>query len=104
MTLVAGVDCSTQATKVVFIEAGTGDVVSTTRAEHVVTGRGGARETDPLVWWSALRDALAQSGMAGSVAAISVAGQQHGMVVLDEGGVPLRPAMLWNDTRIYLKN
>lgn len=99
MTLVAGVDCSTQATKVVIVEAESGRVVSTARAGHVVTGSAGARETDPLVWWDALRAALAQSEMAGSVAAISVAAQQHGLVVLDEAGAPLRPAMLWNDTR-----
>ena len=99
MTIVAGVDCSTQATKVVIIDADSGNVVSTTRAEHVVTGSDGARETDPLVWWSALRDALAQSRMTSSVAAISVAGQQHGLVVLDKAGAPLRPAIMWNDTR-----
>ena len=32
------------------------------------------------------------------VAAISVAGQQHGMVLLDHRGRALRPAKLWNDT------
>ena len=99
MSLVAGVDCSTQATKVVIVEVESGEVVSTTRAEHVVTGSEGARETDPLVWWDALRDALGQSEMSSSLAAISVAGQQHGLVVLDEAGAPLRSAMLWNDTR-----
>ena len=36
---------------------------------------------------------------AGDVAAIAVAGQQHGLVVLDGHGSPLRPASLWNDTR-----
>ena len=33
------------------------------------------------------------------MAAISIAGQQHGLVVTDAGGRPLRPAILWNDTR-----
>jgi xylulokinase len=98
-TLVAGVDCSTQSTKVVVVDADNGEVVATGRAEHTVTGTGGARETHPEVWWVALRDALAQTGMGGQVAAISVAGQQHGLVCLDESGMPLRPAMLWNDTR-----
>ncbi|MDK1019871.1 MAG: FGGY family carbohydrate kinase, partial [Actinomycetota bacterium] len=32
------------------------------------------------------------------VAAISVVGQQHGLVCLDADGAPLRPAKLWNDT------
>lgn len=97
--LVAGVDCSTQSTKVMVLEADSGEVVATGRAEHEVTGTDGARETDPEVWWEALRTALGQTGRAGDVEAIAVAGQQHGLVVLDADGTPLRPAMLWNDTR-----
>jgi xylulokinase len=95
----AGVDCSTQATKVLLVEPSSGDVVASGRAPHEVTGSGGARETDPAVWWEALRAALAQTGRAGEVAAISVAAQQHGLVVTDGDGQALRPAVLWNDTR-----
>ena len=97
--LVAGVDCSTQSTKVVVVDSDSGLVVGTGRALHTVTGTGGARETHPDVWWDALRVALAQTGLADEIAAISVAGQQHGLVCLDAAGQPLRPAMLWNDTR-----
>jgi xylulokinase len=96
---VAGVDCSTQATKVLVVDAGEGRVVATGRAPHEVTGTGGARETDPDVWWEALRAALTETGRAAEVAAISVAGQQHGLVETDDNGRPLRPAVLWNDTR-----
>jgi xylulokinase len=97
--LVAGVDISTQATKVLVVDPDEGRVVAAGRAPHEVTGAGGARETDPEVWWQALRLALAESGRAGDVAAIAIAGQQHGLVALDDGGRPLRPAILWNDTR-----
>ena len=97
--LVAGVDTSTQATKVLLVDPDDGRVVATGRAPHEVTGTGGARETDPEIWWHALRAALAQTGRAGDVAAIAVAGQQHGLFVLDDDGRPLRPAILWNDTR-----
>src|SRR4051812_16830774 len=69
------------------------------RAAHEVVGTDGARETHPDVWWQALRSALADTGYAEEIAAISVAGQQHGLVVTDEQGRPLRPAVLWNDTR-----
>ena len=99
MTLIAGVDCSTQSTKVVVVDAETGAIVATGRAEHSVTGTAGARETDPAIWWEALRSSLAQTGLANRVAAIAIAGQQHGLVCLDASGRPLRPAMLWNDTR-----
>jgi xylulokinase len=96
---VAGVDCSTQATKVVVVEAGRGTVVATGRADHVVHGTDGARETDPEQWWSALGRALANTGRAGDIGALAVAGQQHGLVALDVDGRPVRPALLWNDTR-----
>ena len=97
--LVAGVDTSTQATKVLVVDPDDGRVVASGRAPHEVTGADGARETDPEVWWEALRLALEDCGAAGEVGAISVAGQQHGLVALDAGGRPLRPAILWNDTR-----
>lgn len=97
--MVAGVDCSTQSTKVLLVDAESGDVVASGRHPHRVTGTGGARETHPDEWWDALGRTLAETGRADEVAAISVAGQQHGLVVLDERGRPLRPALLWNDTR-----
>jgi xylulokinase len=96
---VAGVDCSTQATKVLVVDPDDGTVVAGGRAPHEVTGTGGARETDPEIWWDALAVALAQTGRAGEIGAIAVAGQQHGLVVTGADGRPLRPAVLWNDTR-----
>jgi xylulokinase len=97
--LVAGVDCSTQATKVLLVDPDSGKVVASGRASHQVTGDDGARETDPREWWTALGIALAETGRAADVGAIAVGGQQHGLVTLDASGAPLRRAMLWNDTR-----
>jgi xylulokinase len=97
--LVAGVDSSTQATKVVIIDPDSGRIVAQGQAPHTVHGVGGARESDPREWWTALGVALASTGRADAVGAISIAGQQHGLVVLDSRGSPLRDAILWNDTR-----
>jgi xylulokinase len=97
--IVAGIDCSTQSTKVVLVDPESGRIVGQAQAPHTVTGEGGARETDPEDWWNALGNALAATGRAHDVGAISVAGQQHGLVVLGEDGGALRPAKLWNDTR-----
>jgi xylulokinase len=99
MPLVAGVDCSTQSTKVLVVDADDGRVVATGTAANEVEGEGGARESDPTIWATSMADALAQTGRASEVAAISVGGQQHGLVVLDASGRPLRKAPLWNDTR-----
>ncbi|MBZ4018479.1 xylulokinase [Streptomyces purpurogeneiscleroticus] len=102
--LVIGVDSSTQATKAVVVDVETGRIQGQGRAPHIVTGSDGARESDPEAWWSALGAAVAaglkESGAEPSaVAGIAVAGQQHGLVVLDTAGRPLRSALLWNDTR-----
>jgi xylulokinase len=99
MPLVAGVDTSTQATKVLVVDTEDGTVVASGRAGHTVAGDEGARETDPEQWWEALARALDHTGRASEVAAISVGGQQHGLVVLDGEGRPIRPAKLWNDTQ-----
>ncbi|MBT8224304.1 MAG: xylulokinase [Dactylosporangium sp.] len=91
--LVAGVDCSTQSTKVLVCDAETGEIVRSGTAKHP-----DATEVEPAVWWRALL-AASDGGLLDGVVAISVGGQQHGMVCLDADGTPVRPALLWNDTR-----
>ncbi len=98
MGLVAGVDSSTQSVKVELRDEETGRVVATGRGPHPVTTPPRS-EQDPHAWWSALIDAFAATGDHRSeVRAVSVAGQQHGMVVLDAAAQVIRPAKLWNDT------
>lgn len=96
--LVVGVDSSTQSTKVEARDLHTGALVATGRAAHPAATPPRA-EQDPQAWWNALTEALAQlGGHCADVVALSVAGQQHGLVVTDEAGEVLRPAKLWNDT------
>lgn len=92
--LVAGVDSSTQSVKVVIRDAASGALVRSGRAAHP-----DGTEVHPRHWWDALRSAIGQAGGLDDVDAISVAGQQHGMVCLDADGAVVRPALLWNDTR-----
>ncbi len=92
-TLVAGVDTSTQSCKVIVCDAETGEVVRTGRAPHP-----DGTEIHPREWWDAWRVASGD-GLLDGVEAISVGGQQHGMVTLDEHDDVVRPALLWNDTR-----
>mgnify|MGYP003306667794 CR=1 FL=1 len=94
MTLVAGVDSSTQSCKVVIRDAATGALVRSGSARHAA-----GTEIDPEIWWSALQEALQAAGGLADVQAVAVSGQQHGMVCLDEDGAVIRPALLWNDTR-----
>ena len=99
MPLVLGVDSSTQSTKVEVRDTDDGTLVGSGRAIHpdIHPPRS---EQDPEAWWRALAAAPAEAtdGGSRSVAAVSVAGQQHGLVVLDAYGRVLRPAKLWNDT------
>ena len=95
MTLVAGVDSSTQSCKIVIRDAATGAPVRQGRAPHP-----DGTEIHPDRWWRALGEAIGAAGGLDDVAALSVGGgQQHGMVVLDADGEVIRPALLWNDTR-----
>ncbi|WP_062291164.1 xylulokinase [Demequina phytophila] len=94
MTLVAGVDSSTQSCKVVIRDLETGTVVRQGRASHP-----DGTAVDPERWWDALLSAIGQAGGLADVGAISVGGQQHGMVALDSDGVAVHDALLWNDTR-----
>jgi xylulokinase len=90
--LVAGIDSSTQSTKVLLCRAEDGAILGRGSASHPP-----GTEVDPGYWWGALgeagRDLLDQAG------AIGVAAQQHGMITLDDAGRVVRPALLWNDLR-----
>ncbi len=107
--MVAGVDSSTQSTKVEIRELDTGRLVGSGRSPHSPTSPP-LSEQDPYEWWNAFNDALAQALSAAStstgqiislhnILAIAVAAQQHGLVVLDGSGEVIRPAKLWNDTQ-----
>ncbi len=92
--LVAGIDSSTQSCKVVIRDVITGELLREGRAPHPE-----GTEINPAHWMSALDSAIKNAGGLADVAAISVGGQQHGMVALDRNGQVIRDALLWNDTR-----
>jgi len=94
MTLVAGVDSSTQSCKIVIRDADTGALVRSGSAKHP-----DGTEVSPQFWWDAFLEAAKDAGGLDDVAAISIGGQQHGMVILDKDGNVIRDALLWNDTR-----
>src|SRR4051794_41975929 len=90
MTLVAGVDTSTQACKVVVRDADTCALVRSGRAAHPP-----GTEVAPQAWEDAFREAAAAAGGLDDVAALAGGGPPHGMGGLGGGGegVPGRP--LW---------
>src|SRR3954453_6879720 len=96
MPLVTGIDSSTQSTKGEVRDADSGRLMGSAWAPHPAT-LPPRSEQDPSAWWNALQTARAEAGGADG-GAVSVAGQQHGLVVLDAAGDVIRPAKLWNDT------
>ena len=94
MTLVAGVDSSTQSCKVVVCDATSGAIIRSGSAPHPV-----GTEVDPADWLAAFELASARAGGIDDVAALAIGAQQHGMVCIDDAGHVVRPAVLWNDVR-----
>ena len=90
--LVLGIDSSTQSTKALLVDAETGQVLEERRATHP-----DGTEVDPRAWLDAVDEAAGP--LLERADALAVGGQQHGMVLLDEAGEVVRPALLWNDTR-----
>lgn len=109
-TLFLGIDCGTQGTKAIVLDARGGKVLGLGAASHtLISGANGRREQAPQVWVEALtlatRQALQQAGVDGQdILGIGVSGQQHGLVLLDELGQVLRPAKLWCDTESTAQN
>jgi xylulokinase len=103
-SLFLGIDVSTTSAKALLIDE-QGKVVSTGSTELTLsTPHPLWSEQDPVEWWEgtvkSIRQALDQAGVNGkAVRAVGMTGQMHGLVLLDEQGRVLRPAILWNDQR-----
>jgi xylulokinase len=103
-----GIDVSTTGVKALII-APDGQVVASANTEQTLsTPYPLWSEQDPADWWrstlASVAQVLAQSGISGAeITAIGLTGQMHGLTLLDERGVVLRPAILWNDQRTALQ-
>jgi xylulokinase len=108
MRYTLGIDLGTSSLKALLLGEDGVTIGSTARGYAMSMPRPGWAEQDPTHWWEACRDAvqslLAETGSAGTdCAAIAIGGQMHGTVVLDDGGAPLRPAIIWPDQRATLE-
>lgn len=108
--LFLGIDCGTQGTKAIILDAISGQVLGQGAAAHtMISGANGRREQDTQQWLEAFTLATRQALMAAnvdgqSILGIGVSGQQHGLVLLDDQGEVLRPAKLWCDTETSAEN
>ena len=104
MAYFLGLDVSTTSSKALLIDR-SGKVLGTASSAHSLSSPKPLwSEQDPAQWWQAvvqsIRNVILQTGIApGEIEAIGLTGQMHGLVLLDEAGEVLRPAILWNDQR-----
>ncbi|MFN8445084.1 MAG: xylulokinase [Caldilineaceae bacterium] len=104
MSYLIGIDVSTTATKALIIDT-QGNLVATAATEYPFeTPRPLWSEQDPQLWWdgavNSIRAAIQQAAIdPAAVLAIGLTGQMHGLVLLNQAGQVLRPAILWNDQR-----
>lgn len=99
-----GIDTSTTSSKALLIDE-RGEVIAVASSPHTLqTPRPLWSEQSPHEWWGAvsasIRSVLERAGVGGErIGAVGLTGQMHGLVLLDQAGEVLRPAILWNDQR-----
>ncbi|RQZ39892.1 carbohydrate kinase [Burkholderia sp. Bp9090] len=96
-----GIDLGTGSVKLVTLDADGIERAVASEPYALSSPQPGWAEIAPDVWWQALVRAAARlpAGERAQVAAIGFSGQMHGVVLIDAAGQPVRPALLWPDTR-----
>ncbi len=102
--LCIGIDVGTSSLKALAVTRD-GAVVATASVEYEFDSpRAGWAETHPDIWWratcEALRSLTAHDAVrAGDIVSVGLAGQMHGLVIVDSDDRPIRSAIMWNDQR-----
>lgn len=104
MAVILGIDIGTSSVKAMLLDTEMGPVAVRSKPYDVSIPSPGYAEQDPELWWVSLKEALeelqAQNAVAyQAVAAVGYSGQMHGLVLADEEGKPVRPAIIWLDQR-----
>lgn len=110
--LYIGIDLGTSSVKLLLSDENGNILKTATREYPLIFPKEGWSEQNPDEWWkgtlSAL-DEILENTDCSLIKGIGVAGQMHGLVILDENDEVIRPAILWNDGRTekqvdYLNN
>lgn len=104
MAYLMGIDLGTSSVKTMIMDE-MGHVHGLAQAGYdIMTPQPGYAEQDPEIWWQqtclTIRQAMKQADIGNEeIAAVGLSGQMHGMVLVDDNGNPLRPAIIWCDQR-----
>ena len=107
MPTLLGLDIGSSSIKASLTDAGSGQILATAQSPDreldIIAPQPGWAEQDPETWWHHVVEALKiLSGKTGSlktVEAIGISYQMHGLVVVDKDLKPLRPSIIWCDSR-----
>jgi xylulokinase len=102
--LLLGIDVGTGGSKAILIDTAGTVLDAVTTPYPLSTPRPLWSEQDPEAWWSAtvasIRGVMEKAGVGpDAIGGIGLTGQMHGLVLIDDSGAVLRPAILWNDQR-----
>jgi xylulokinase len=103
MQMMLGIDIGTTGVRALLVDE-KGRVVDTAKDEYpLLTPRPGWAEQNPKEWWRAtsrsIRSLIDSGAPPKKIVAVGLSGQMHGLVPMDAGDSPLRPAILWCDQR-----
>ncbi len=103
-----GLDIGSSSVKASLLEASTGKIAGSAfypkQEMPIQAVKPGWAEQDPQQWWDAAKHAIADArqqadASPSDIKAIGIAYQMHGLVCLDQQGQPLRPSIIWCDSR-----
>jgi xylulokinase len=106
--LLLGIDVGTSSIKVSVVDAANSSILATVQypdtESEILTLQHGWAEQDPDMWWAHVQKAIEKCNAKGSynpldIAAIGIAYQMHGLVIIDESGKSLRNSIIWCDSR-----
>jgi xylulokinase len=106
--LLLGIDIGTSSVKVSVVDAATQKTVATAQypdEESPITAlQPGWAEQSPDMWWEQAQQAIAKCNASGKynpqdIAAIGIAYQMHGLVLVDKDQKLLRDSIIWCDSR-----
>jgi xylulokinase len=96
-----GIDLGTSSVKALLLNEDGYSAGEGSASYPVRSPRPGWAESSPEDWWNAVveaaKSAVRRHGT--QVTALGLSGQMHGVVLADDRGRPLRPAVLWADAR-----
>ncbi|RZK79362.1 MAG: carbohydrate kinase, partial [Pedobacter sp.] len=106
--LLLGIDVGTSSIKVSVVDASNSNILATAQypdtESEIITPQHGWAEQDPDMWWEHVQKAISICNQKGKynpldIAAIGIAYQMHGLVVIDKEGKSLRNSIIWCDSR-----